>query len=350
MKKIITLLAVLLLCAALPAYAQVVLVGNFGQGAEMLSYGEEGDGAYSQTLLVDAGVLITTGRERLEGGDNDTLDSVLARDYPEAYDIALMDMPPVAGYAAQRVRFYLGDNEDTHAVDYVYIPADEWLFFAEFDVPADWLGDYEDLVEAWIASIDLFDDGLDGTEEPEGDPELEPDEDAAPLSWEDLSTYVILTDDEDTVADLAEMFAPERYTWHTDPESGDMRLTLVCESGLLTIEPDIVEGLTAEAGEAGALDLPEAVLFGGCDFVEAEWLDADFPLYPLRSLNVGDPLDAVPAAYDGGEPFTPNGEDADAAIAYSVQADAPERGEAVLTYLAREGAIVRIRLEWFADE
>ena len=352
MRKLALLLLALCLLAALPAQAQVVLMGSFGQGAEMLSYGEEGDGAYTQTLLIDGGVLVTTGRALIEPGVNDSLDAVIAAAYPDAYDILVVDMPPVAGYPAERVHFDQGNNEDTHVVDYVYIPTDDWVFYAEIRIPVDWEGEYTDLVETWVASIELFDDGLpDEGEQPDvsgiGD-----GEEAAPLSWEDLATYVILTDEEDTVFDLAETFAPERFTWQEEAETGRVRVTFVCADGLLVLEPDCGEGMDPALGDAGAEELPEAVLASGCDFVEAQWLGEDFLLYPLRSLCVGDPMDAVIEAYAGGErlPLDADAAQYDELVTYSVAAKAPERGQAVLTYYGRAGTIACIQLNWFGAQ
>ena len=345
-------LALLLVAVGLPAHAQIVLVGSFGQDAEMLSYGEMEDGAYSQALLVDGGVLITTGRDVLAPGVNDTLDAAIASAYPDAYDILIMDMDPVAGYPAERIRFYQGDNEDTHIVDYVYVPTDAWVFYAEISVPMEWRDDYEDLVDAWVASIDLFDDGFgsdtgaDSGEQP-GDPEVP----ALPLEWSDLSTYVILTDEDDTVLDLVEMFAPDWFTWLTDEETGALLLTLECEGGVLVIVPDSTDGLNAESGAEGASDLPDAVLQSGCDFVEAQWQNAGFPLYPLRGLYVGDPMQDVLDSYDGGDIVSLTGTslEYDEAVSYTVAAEAPVSGEAVLTYYGVDGLISCIQLSWFAS-
>ena len=337
----------LLLVGALPASAQVVLVDNFGRDAEMLSYGEGEDGSYSQALLIDAVVLITTGCEVPEEGRNDTLDAVIASVYPDAYDILVLDMPPVAGYPAEHIRFYQGDSESTSIVDYVRISTEDKVFFMEISMPEECREDYEELVDVWVDSVDLFDDGLDG----EGDDAPGGEEETAsyPLEWNDLSTYVILTDEDDTVLDLVEMFNPSWFTWLTDEETGDMRLTFVCEGGLLVVEPESAESLRVDQGEEGAPDLPDAVLEGCCDFVEAQWQSAGFVLYPLRGLYVGDEMTAVVEAYAGGESvdIADAGLGYDELISYTVGAEAPENGEAVLTYYGLEGSVACIQLSWF---
>ena len=210
MKKWILALAALLLAAsALPAFAQVVLTGSFGQSAEMLSYEEEGDGAYTQTLLTDSGALIATGRAAPRPGLNDTLEAALNERYGDAGDVQTLEMPPVAGYPAQRARLRHGEGAEAQIVDYIYIPTDEWIFFAEIRVPADAEAELDELREIWVGSIDLFDDGLPAPDaNAEADAADEVVEAAAPLSWEELATYVILTDEGDTVSDLVEMFAP----------------------------------------------------------------------------------------------------------------------------------------------
>ncbi len=344
MKRSVALLLILLLVWTLPANAQVVLTGNFGSDAELLSYGEGEDGGYSEALLIDAGVLITTGREPIEAGRNDTLDAMLDSAFSDAYDIFVVEMYPVAGYPAERVRFSLGGNEDTRIVDLIYIPTDVWIFYAEISVPADWQADYADLVETWVESIDLFDDGLDAVEGG-GNGGTEETVEASPLTWEELESYVILTDEDDTVDDLVNMFAPTWFTWTTDEQTGAPLLTLVCEDGSLVLEPEAAEALNPAQGEEGAPDLPDTVLEGGCEFVEVVWTGEGFPLYPLRGIYVGDDMTLVAESYadETTTNITDLGPEYDECAAYSAFSD--ELGmEAVLTYCGVEGKIAAIRL------
>lgn len=341
----LALALILLLACALPANAQVVLVGSFGANAEMLSYTEGEQGGYSESLLVDDGVLITTGREAREEGRNDTIDAALASGYSDAYDILIVDMQPIAGYPAERVRFYQGSNEDTHIVDYVYIPTDDWVFFAEISVPADWRGDYAELVDVWVDSIDLFDDGLDAEAEPLdalGDLEAQP----GPLTWSDLEPYVVLTEADDTVAELVELLAPTWFTWVTDEETGAVLLSFACEGGNFVIAPDSAEALAAEQGAEGASDLPDAVLESGCTFEQAQWQSAGFAVYPPRGLYVGDEMDWVVEAYTEGErvDISDAGLGYSEMISYTVASEDEEDLEAELTYFGADGKIACIQL------
>ena len=346
MKKWILALAALLLAAsALPAFAQVVLTGSFGQSAEMLSYEEEGDGAYTQTLLTDSGALIATGRAAPRPGLNDTLEAALNERYGDAGNVQTLEMPPVAGYPAQRVRLRHGEGAEAQIVDYIYIPTDEWIFFAEIRVPADAEAELDELREIWVGSIDLFDDGLPAPDaNAEADAADEIVEAAAPLSWEELATYVILTDEGDTVSDLVEMFAPESYVWHADARP---RLELVCADGTLTLLPN---AYPADA-DGPASELSEAVLAGGCDFAEARWLGEGFPLYPLRGLYPGVSMEAVVTAYDGGDrERLDDVENADERVVYSITAEPPQQGRAALSYYGLDGEVACVQLSWYPAE
>lgn len=353
MKKCCLLLAVLLLWT-LPAGAWPVVVGNFGKQAELLNYVQNEDGSYAETLLADDMILITTGRELREEGVNDTIDNLLDSAYSDVYDIAIMPVEPVGWNYTERVRFHQGSEEAVNIVDLVHISdtAGPWIFYAEISVPSDLHEEYEELVEIWIESLDVFDDSM-GEAYVSVDPE-EIESPDRPLEWDDVAAYIRLQEQEGagTVQDLVEMFEPQRFQW-VRLEEGIMHLELVCEGGWMSVQ---LYGET-ELGDSwdAATDLPVSVLEMSYVFESVQWTSAGFPLYPPRGLYVGDSMEGVIEAYAGGERIPMLSTDSalpviDEAIAYTIPVEGVENEYAELTYSGCDGVIETIMLRYVVDE
>ena len=341
------LTALLLTMLCLSAEAQVVLTGNFGKDAELVSQYAEDDGDYSEILLVDSGVLIVTGREEIEPGENDSLEAVLETVYPDADDVTELAMEPVAGYPARRVRVTQGGDEDASLVDYVYIATEDRIYYAEITVPADWWEDYAELVDIWVESIDLFDDGIEEALPGEDLPDEAPESQPYPPEWAEIEPYVELTESS-TVEELAEMFGVSWYNW--EEQDGGLRLLLTCEGGGLVVIPAETGPLKAEDGAEGAGELPGEALESPCGFVTARWDSAGFPLHPVRDLYVGDDMDRVVEAFAGGERIEAEGEEGcDETITYVIPADESDSDWAELTYFGSEGRIARIQLDCYEE-
>lgn len=120
-----------------------LLVGNDATDGGYTERLETADGMANIVLLRRAGAV--------------SADVILAELYPEAVEPTEVIQEPIAAYPAVRYSFTLGANEDTRLGTLVAFTTDTDTFAFSVDVWADAEG-YDELIEWWIESLDLFDD------------------------------------------------------------------------------------------------------------------------------------------------------------------------------------------------
>ena len=151
----------------------LVLVGDLPKDAELADEKSDDEGNYYQELATsDGAFIIATFRQKvnddypMEMPLPDFLQKALALE--EVPEMEAVPVEPVAAYPADRVRFQLGENEDTSIEDVVVIRTDEYYFIFLAHTSADIYYGYTDgfeeddaaqIIDAWVESLDLFDSG-----------------------------------------------------------------------------------------------------------------------------------------------------------------------------------------------
>lgn len=133
----------------------VLVIGSAPKDAELLESTTNHNGTYVEKLLVD-GILTLTIKGLVP--ENKDLETKILAEYPDATDISINESADsVASYPTQRASFTTGSKEDTNSHVYLYIATDAKDFTFDAAVPVDSIVDYQELIEDWISTLDIFD-------------------------------------------------------------------------------------------------------------------------------------------------------------------------------------------------
>ena len=159
--------------AAEAAITGFVLVGDLPKDAEMAEDYSDAEGNYRQVLIRrDGAITIVTLRQKVD--DKYPMEMPIEeflQKYLELEQMPAMEtveVEPVAAYPTERVRFQVGENEDTSIEDVVLIRTNEYYFAFIVHTSADTYygfsdgyeeGDAAQIVDIWAESLDLFDPG-----------------------------------------------------------------------------------------------------------------------------------------------------------------------------------------------
>ena len=188
-RAILSLCFALLLCATslVPTYAQeapvagLVLVVNLPREADIILNNSDEQGNYLVELMAFEGAInLVTLRQRADETHplKMSIKDFLADYFEDIREDELLEVNPVAAYPSERIRFTTGSEEDTAIIDAVLIRTDEFYFAFWADTQIDIYSGYRDqfeegevpeLIDQWVATLDLFDSDQSYEVKPIGD-------------------------------------------------------------------------------------------------------------------------------------------------------------------------------------
>lgn len=179
---------------------------------------------------------------------------------------------------------------------------------------------------------------------------------ADPLPFGPHDVEAVFSVPEQTVADFAASYAPERYGWWHQAEGGTV-IVFYCAGGILQIlTGDASALLDPMKGLTGASDLPDEVLSLEAALYAAYWDAPGFPLPTVRGIQIGEAREALLAQFPAGSAKSEaNTEDGDfgfeEAIHYTFDTEGAlgdPLGAYTLTFYMEDAAVAAMRLVYEA--